>query len=194
MNRIMLDLETMGNGSNAAIVSVGAVRFDIDEGITDTFEIGIDLASSVAQGGVMDASTVMWWLGRNEGARQKLLSAPTTDTTSALLAFSSWAWKDATVIVDEVWGCGATADNVWLSNAYRRAGVIAPWTYKADRCYRTMRELFPFVPKPPFVGVEHYALDDARNQALHLIEILKHIRQSQTREAPASNLGPEKHA
>lgn len=188
MNRIMLDLETMGNGSDAAIVSIGAVRFDVDDGVMDTFHIGVGLPSSIAAGGVVDGSTVIWWLGQKKEAQDRLLNLLCSEISGALEGFSKWATKDGALPIDEIWGCGATADNVWLSNAYKRLGRQVPWTYRADRCYRTLRELFPFVAKPNFVGVEHDGLDDAKHQARHLIKILRHIRSTEpTRETPASN-------
>ena len=68
MTHIMLDLETMGNSSNAAITAIGAVKFDIANGITDSFYLKVDLESAVALGGKMDPSTVIWWLGQNDAA------------------------------------------------------------------------------------------------------------------------------
>ena len=69
----MLDLETMGNGPNAAITAIGAVKFDPDKGeIVETFYFKVNLESSVKQGGVIDASTVIWWLGQNEEARAEM--------------------------------------------------------------------------------------------------------------------------
>lgn len=182
MNRIMLDLETMGNGSNAAIVSIGAVHFDVDEGITDTFHLGVDLESSVASGGVMDASTVMWWLEQSRSARESLSKLEKHSLLGALSEFAYWATKRESEAIDEVWGCGAAADNVWLANAYRRIKTSVPWSFWADRCYRTMRAMFPEIERLEFVGTGHDALDDATNQALHLIEILKHIRAKGTPE------------
>lgn len=180
MNRIMLDLETMGNGPNAAILSIGAVRFDVDTGIVDAFHNGISLASAMSTGGVADASTIEWWMGQSEEARKGVLARPQGLIEDVLYRFSMWATKDGGVYVDEIWGNGATADNVWLANAYRRLDLEAPWTYKADRCFRTMRAMFQDVEEAEFVGTQHDALDDAKNQALHLIKILKHIK----RETP----------
>jgi len=67
MNNIMLDLETMGNGNNAAIIAIGAVKFDQD--ITDRFYKTIDLDSSVDVGLEIDPSTVLWWMKQGDDAR-----------------------------------------------------------------------------------------------------------------------------
>ena len=41
MNRIMVDIETMGLPPDGLILSIGAVRFD-GRGILDRFDMGID--------------------------------------------------------------------------------------------------------------------------------------------------------
>ena len=56
MQDVMLDLETMGNGPHAAIIAIGAVKFDTQaQEIGEKFYTVIDLESAVAHGGVMDA-------------------------------------------------------------------------------------------------------------------------------------------
>ena len=75
VNNVMLDLETMGLGPNAAIIAIGAVMFD-----PETMQLGsefyriINLESAVAAGGIMDAGTVMWWLEQGAAARAELTS------------------------------------------------------------------------------------------------------------------------
>jgi exodeoxyribonuclease VIII len=63
MNNVMVDLETMGNGPAAAIVAIGAVEFDPDTGqLGREFYREVDLEDSAFRGGVIDASTVLWWM------------------------------------------------------------------------------------------------------------------------------------
>ena len=168
---IMLDLETMGNGSNAAIVAIGAVAFNIHKReLGSEFYRTVTLASSMSSGGVCDASTIMWWLSQSEESRLSLTSLEPVPIEVALAQFACW-YSQVAEEDGEVWGNGATADNVWMANAYRRLGLRVPWSYKKDRCYRTVRALHPKVERKPF-GVAHNALDDAKSQALHLIEML----------------------
>ena len=169
---IMLDLETMGNNSNAAIVAIGAVAFSVERGVLGPeFYRVVDLASSIETGGVCDASTIMWWLKQEEAARVALLQ-PAVHIAQALTEFSIWYADVTSDGGGEVWGNGATADNVWLENAYRRLSRVTPWTYKQDRCYRTVRALYPNAEKIT-VGTAHNALDDAKGQALSLIAMLR---------------------
>ena len=171
MTHIMLDLETMGNSSNAAIVAIGAVKFDVANGITDSFYQKVDLESAVDNGGVMDPSTVIWWLGQNDAARKEL-QAPGCISPSilpTLVGFSAWLGDG---LHARIWGNGAAFDNVILVNAYKKLVVDAPWLHWNDRCYRTMKALYPNVPKVT-PTVAHHALADAEAQARHLIAIAK---------------------
>lgn len=73
---VMLDLETMGQGPDAAIVAIGAVSFDLEAGkLGSEFYTVVDLTSSVEAGGKMDPSTVLWWLQQSEQARSELKRA-----------------------------------------------------------------------------------------------------------------------
>jgi hypothetical protein len=160
----MLDLETMGNVPDAAIVSIGAVRFD--EMLRDEFYENITLKSCNETGLTVDADTVSWWMQQSPEAFSYLQENP-IHLLAALTKFSDWVGRNA-----EVWGNGASFDNVILSSAYRAAGLPQPWKYWNDRCYRTMAALHPGVKRPDF-GTKHNALDDAKSQAIHLIGILR---------------------
>lgn len=165
MSHIMLDLETMGNGPQAAIIAIGAVAFD-ESGISSEFYTQVSLASSMRAGGVVDASTVTWWLQQDADARSAFKdNEKAPEIRAALLAFARWF---DSVDGRQVWGNGAAFDNTILGAAYRAHDCPQPWAFWNDRCYRTFRALHcevPFERK----GVRHNAVDDARSQAEHLI-------------------------
>ncbi len=164
MNSVMLDLETMGNGVNAAIIAIGAVRFDAGA-ITDEFYAVVDLASAVDAGLEIDASTVLWWMKQSDNSRQQF-ERNGVPLKEALKQFAEWVGKGA-----EVWGNGAAFDNAILSNAYRKCGMKQPWEFWNDRCYRTVKNMHPGV-KMERIGVHHRAVDDAKSQAAHLMRII----------------------
>jgi len=163
MSAIMLDLETMGNGPGAAIIAIGACYFG-KHGVGETFYRIVSLESSVQCGGIMDASTVLWWMQQGDAARTEF-SRKGVEIVTALIEFAAWCDPDA-----EVWGDGAAFDNVILASAYRRMNLPIPWKFWNDRCYRTVKSRSN-VPMPPRKGTAHNALDDAINQAYHLIAI-----------------------
>lgn len=167
--QIMLDIETMGNGSQAAIIAVGAVAFDIN-GVHAKFYAQCTLESSVKAGLVMDTSTVLWWLRQSEQARAAFEYNEKADPLSeALMGFSVFCWENQ---VSGMWGNGATFDNVIMSNAYKLTGLEQPWKFWHDRCYRTVKSMYPDVELVR-TGTHHNAVDDAESQALHLIDICK---------------------
>ena len=167
---VMLDLETMSTGSYAAIVSIGAVSFDPAlVGFRTSFYQTISLASSMKAGLRVDADTIKWWLGQTSAlARAAVLSEHYVNLDEALLGFAEWYGTDDSV---PVWGNGAGFDNVILGNAYKAVGIDQPWSYKANRCFRTLRSLPPEVARPEH-GVAHNALDDAIAQARWLQAIV----------------------
>lgn len=168
---IMLDLEAMGTGPDAAIVAIGACAFDLT-GVLSTFYQAVDLQSSLDNGGTCNGATIMWWLQQAPEARLALTRDP-VHIDEALAKFTDWyrAWTGLSPYAT-VWGDGSDFDNVVLASAYKRAGLLKPWGYKQNRDYRTMKNLRPDIVKPE-IGVAHNARDDAVAQALHLIEIMK---------------------
>ncbi|CAM7540570.1 3'-5' exoribonuclease Rv2179c-like domain-containing protein [Citrobacter freundii] len=71
---LMVDLETMGSGPDAPIVSIGAVYFDPSTGNTGAeFYQVVSLESSMSFGMKPDASTIQWWLKQSSEARSAIL-------------------------------------------------------------------------------------------------------------------------
>ena len=164
---IMLDLETMGNGANSAIIAIGAVAFD-EQGIHSRFYEQISLASCVWIGLECDASTIIWWMQQSDESRGAFKDNDKADhIRGALARFAKWFVDVGGV---EVWGNGAAFDNAILSNAYRKSGSVQPWKFWNDKCYRTVKGLHEGV-RLERVGVHHNALDDAESQAVHLAKI-----------------------
>jgi len=157
---VMIDIETLGKGNYACLLSVGAVKFDPQlDTIADKFYVDIDPESCVKHGLRMDAPTVMWWLKQSDAARAAITEHERLDLPAALNGFSDWYGSTPL----PTWGNGATFDNVILRNAYELANVDCPWTFREDRCFRTLKSLSD--SRPPRAGVEHNALHDALYQA-----------------------------
>jgi len=173
LTNIMLDLETMGRGPDAAIVAIGAVEFGLSESGAEvlgrSFYRVVDLDSSVHHGGVMDAETVLWWLGQGEAARRELIDRQAVNLPEALQEFACFIGQPGPQ--PYLWGNGAGFDNVILRRAYERLDVPPPWVHWHDRCFRTVRAENAHVPAPERRGTHHNALDDAMHQARHLMAI-----------------------
>lgn len=172
MNNMMLDLETLGTSSNAAIVSIGAVYFDpTTNTLGNEFYADIDLKSAVAFGGQIDADTVIWWLGQSEDAR-KALYLPHQTTTAVNILTTLESFAEFCVPKVHIWGNGVDFDNVVLGNAYKRAEMEMPFSYGKNRCFRTMKAMLPSV-NVNREGTHHHALDDAKHQARYLMAAMR---------------------
>ena len=179
MIEFMVDLETMGSGPTAAIVSIGCVPFDRESLAVsqDEFYTVVDLESSLKAGLVAESSTILWWMMQSEEARTELFSRRRAQLYEALSALRYWMAGLVPAKNDrKVWGNGAAFDNVILSSAYKAVGLETPWNFWNDRCFRTMKNEFADVPLPDRSGLHHKAVDDARYQAECLVEILRSVR------------------
>lgn len=176
---VMLDLETWSTSPNAVITSIGAVKFAINPNnsggnIIDEFYYRINPQSCVDIGMEMSVDTILWWMKKSEEARSEF-QKPTRTIQDVLWLFTTWLNDDPKNI--DVWGNGTDFDNVILENAYKACYKILPWNHFNNRCFRTLKSLFPNVPtlgEEP-AGVKHNALDDAKSQAFRAIDILCHI-------------------
>lgn len=171
---IMVDLETMGLGNEAAIIAIGAAEFDLT-GVRRNFYKVVDLKSSVDEGMEMDVETILWWLQQSEEARMVFSDEAKISLYDALSEFAQWllGGEDPTKLI-HIWGNGAKFDNVILSSAYKLIDMHQPWSYKGDMCYRTVKNMFPHIKAgDPGDLIKHHALDDANYQVDHLIKIVK---------------------
>lgn len=176
MKNVMVDLETLSTRPNAAIVSIGAVFFDKDEGLGEEFEYALDLDYQVKElGRHIAPGTVKWWLDQTAAAKA-VFKRPTVGVYSALDAFINFLGQPAERIDIKVWGNGASFDNVILGDLYYAAGMEQPWQFWNDRCFRTLKSEARGIMPPPFVGTAHNALADAKHQAQWAIQILRNGR------------------
>lgn len=171
-NNVMVDLETLGTRPGSVIKALGAVAFNKEHGIYDSFYETIDVQSCLDVGLTTDWNTIEWWLKQSDEARLEMVK-PGIPLKSAINNFNIWMQKHRSGLAG-VWGNGAAFDNSLISVVYNKIDYRQPWKYSEDRCYRTMRNMFPAITHER-TGTHHNALDDARYQAEHLIKILNHI-------------------
>ncbi|QLR43718.1 3'-5' exoribonuclease [Enterobacter sp. RHBSTW-00994] len=182
-SHLMVDLETMGNKANAPIVSIGAVFFDPDTGTAGAeFYKIISLESAMSSGGIPDASTIIWWLKKSPEARAEIVADDAIPLDDALLQFNEFIAENAAngSASVQVWGNGASFDNVILKSSYDRTGIHCPWVHWNDRDVRTIVELgkaVGFTPRYeiPFEGEAHKAIADAHHQVKYVSAIWQRL-------------------
>ena len=177
MKDLMIDLETMGTKPGCVVLSIGACFFDVVTGkITDTFYIVLDSEQQKNQGRTVDPSTMKWWSMQSNAAK-KVFTDPKENVCMALSKFINFIYKHGTISKIHPWGNGSTFDISILENLFQMYGIKVPWLF-----YNVMdvRTFVSFQAKgikvPKLEGVNHHALDDAINQAKHVMKYCKPVK------------------
>lgn len=191
-NHVMLDLETLSTRTDAAIVQIAAIAFDIETG-----ELGPRFSAYVREDAVIgqavghvDLRTVGWWLQQKQAAT---LGSALTDEdmylplAEALGAFAEW-WEQGTddveqTCIEALWAHGATFDIPILQTAFEvRCPEVyegkVPWHYRAPRDTRTLFAVAPGgMPRPPKDETrEHDAQYDCEYQIAQVCAAHKALR------------------
>jgi hypothetical protein len=178
MNDLMVDIETLGTGRDAAIISIGAVRFDREaKDLSNrlTFYETIKFQNGI---GTIEPGTVLWWMQQGREAREAIFSLGAQDDAlplnEALTKFAKFAEG-----VDRLWSNGPMFDERLLREAAERKGSRLSVGYRESRCCRTYfdlaRTLWPKMPSSleripegrlrELAQLSHHALGDALKQA-----------------------------
>lgn len=173
MNDVMLDFETLGNGTNKCICQVAAVYFDKTTGVTGLqFKANIDASSHELIGGRLDARTVYWWLQQSDAARNSLLvdRQPISDVFVRLNEFLAGSKR--------IWS-HATFDFVTLMETMKQLNIKPSFSYKNGLDLRTLTYLGSVkVDKTIREGVHHDALDDCYHQIKYCVASLNAVKTS----------------
>jgi DNA polymerase III epsilon subunit-like protein len=134
MKDLMVDIETMGTGSSAAIIQIGACYFDRKTGqIGPNFLININLEDSITNGFTVDPSTQAWWAKQDQTILAEIL-ATGIQAKQALEQFRKFVRNGV-----PIWS-HATFDFVLLQNALKKF-ELPPLNYKMARDIRTLVDL-----------------------------------------------------
>lgn len=177
-DQIMIDIETLDNKTSAVVLSIGAVRFDLrappGEFHSSFYGISIDPEDQLAKGRTLSLDTVRWWMQQDDAARREVFDL-SLERNGGVKFSTSYLLRRLTAFfqqgpVNGVWGCGPDFDNMIVGSLYETYNEQRPWSYGANRCFRTIKKLpFPSsVPIPKRRGTHHQALDDAATQAEYL--------------------------
>lgn len=167
----MIDNETLATTADAVVLSIGAVKFDLETGTIseDGFYRSISIESNLAYGRRISEDTLLWWL-KQPAAAQQVFHEPKETLETALVEFSDWLGDDNF----NVWSNGADFDLPMLAHAYTQLGIEIPWRFWNSNCFRTYKKLpGAKAVAAPSHGVKHNALSDAVNQAEHVCAIHK---------------------
>ena len=172
MKDVMIDFETLGNGTHKCVCQVGAVYFDNITGeLGKEIDLTIDASSHESYGGKIDAKTVYWWLQQSDAARASITKADKIDIYTAFLELNDFL-SDA----KRIWS-HATFDFVTLMETMKQLNIKPSFGYKAGLDLRTLVYLSgTSFDKTKREGVHHDGLADAKHQVKYAVAALNTIK------------------
>jgi len=167
--QVVVDLETLSTRPNSCIVSIGAVAFTLEDGITEEFLINIDPMSSKEKGLHIDKETIEWWASQPKEAIDSWKKDPVS-LEEGLAKFKSFYGSNRWT---PVWGNGSSFDITILESAffacdYHKEEI--PWMPWVIYDMRTLTNILS--RKLEKTGINHNALHDSIAEAKLLIEML----------------------
>lgn len=171
----MIDLETLSVRPHAAVIIIGAIKFNrgekwdknIDEKELENLDVfyrRIKINSCVHAGLHIDGATEKWWKQQDSEVQYEALKHPDRVTLkTALREFSEWFGSDTHT---KIWGNGSGFDCSILGEAYTRCGLVKPWKFWMERDLRTIMDLTDLRTSDLPQYKKHHALWDCYRQII----------------------------
>lgn len=173
----MIDLETLGTTLDSVLISMSAQVCNLDDRRGFVVEKRYDRKFKIEgqDNRRIDPSTVLWWMGQGDEAKQELLDSNRVPLHWGLKDF--WTWYKIEAVKDlgvpkltSVWSKGVDFDVYIIDYYYKAQSQDPPWHYRDKMCYRTMAAMYPGISftEPT---VKHSAAGDCEAQLEHLWRI-----------------------
>lgn len=174
---VMIDLETLATSPDAAILTIGAVKFDpfgddVKDPECDKFYVRVDLDSCDRIGLVTTDDTINWWAQQSQEAQDEAFNPDgRIDIVDAMHQLYKFCWG-----AKRVWSHGASFDVVICEHIFKKINKAVPWSFWQVRCTRTLFDIGINPNRPPVL--KHHALEDAWNQAVGVQNMFRTLRMS----------------
>ena len=173
MIHAMIDLETLSTNPNAAILTVGGVKFDpyTKTEPSQGMYFRMDVDSQTKQGRDVMQETLDWWATQPADIRDEALGdEDRISLNDAIKTINKWC-----VGVDVFWCQGPLFDYAILQNLYHQMKTPVPWNYWQIRDSRTLFSLVPKDPNEKRTGL-HNALEDCYFQAKKVQKVYETLK------------------
>ena len=169
----MIDIEGLGTGPDATILTIAAQSFDpFGQGYYDRqYYARITLESQ--ENRIIQQDTIDWWATQPEAQAEAFMEEGRIDLDQALDSLGKLIWQHKLIFAN-----GPTYDMNILEHAYKSYNKPLPWQFYNVRDARTIYSLWPELPKPP---TSHHALEDCRRQIDMLQATLTHLNVKELR-------------
>lgn len=170
MTHVMIDIETMGLGHNAAMIQLAGVYFDPLTGETgEEFCQNLSLENCLEWGFEVTASTEQWWREQNQDVLNEILSnaKPVRDVINQFTSFIRDAQK--------IWS-HAIFDFVIVQN-YLKKFNLKPMPHKGAMDIRTLVYLSGIdLDSYDWSAKTHNALDDCKFQIRYCSDAMRMLK------------------
>lgn len=175
MTDVMLDLETLSVRPHAAVIIIGAIKFNRREtwkvNITeeelykkDVFYRRISIDSCKKLKLHIDDNTVKWWEEQESSVRFEALEHKDRVTINkALQDFKDWFGNNTKV---RIWGNGSGFDCSILGECFTRCNIQKPWKFWMERDLRTIMDVAKIYSSNLPKYKQHHALWDCYRQII----------------------------
>jgi hypothetical protein len=177
---VMIDLETLATSTDAAILTIGAVKFDpfgkdVEEPAMDSFYVRVNIDSCNDINLHVDDGTIEWWANQDAAVKEEAFGdgADRVHIREAMERLYKFCWG-----AKRVWSNGAAFDIPICETAFKRLNKAVPWSFWQVRDVRTAFDLGINPNRPPVT--KHHALEDAWNQAVGVQNVYNTLRSCST--------------
>lgn len=159
MYDIMFDLETLDTEPSAAILTLGAVKFDpkTKHISDDKLLLRFDVDEQFAMGRTYSESTLTWWGQQSQEVQEAAFEGERTSVKDAADIFHKYCWNS----FDCIWSQGSFDVNI-MEHLYRQLGRSNPWNFWQVNDSRTFLR---YIEGNLDRSKHHNALEDAIAQA-----------------------------
>lgn len=172
---VMIDMETLATSTDAAILTIGAVKFDpfgkdVEEPDMESLYLRVDQDSCDELGLVVNDATVEWWSKQDPAAQEEAFSEEgRIHIADAFQQLYKFCWG-----AQRVWSNGSVFDIMICEHVYGKLQKAVPWQFWQIRDCRTVYDLGINPKRPPVL--KHHALEDAWNQAVGVQNVYNALR------------------
>jgi hypothetical protein len=165
----MIDIEGLGTGPDATILTIAAVEFEPlqRDCLGRQYYVRVDMESQAARR--IEEDTLAWWATQPAAIKEDaFLEQGRVCLRESLEGLTRMVWHSR-----RVWAQGPTYDMNILEHAYKSLNMALPWKYYSVRDSRTLFSLAPNLERYP---ASHNALEDCCCQIALIWDTLEYLK------------------
>ena len=171
MGQVMIDIETLGRKPGCRVIQIGAVAFSLARPFEceDSLILNIDQFDPESMLFSVDEVTKAWWHDQSARVKETWQIPDKNSLRYCLEELGRFIQTN-----DSVWAKPVSFDLSIIRACYERLKMKNPWHWQNEMDARTAYQLLPAAGRDYVNGelvefretmIEHYALDDAMEQA-----------------------------